>query len=309
MEELRLRDEMYAQLNPDQRSSFDTIVSAINTDPQNAHFFLQGPAGTGKTFLYRCLCHYYRSQSKIVLYVASSSIAALLLPGGTTAHSRFRIPIDIHEASVCNIPKNSQLADLLRNTALIIWDEVPMQHKFCFEAVHRTLTNIYSNDQSLFGGIPTLFGGDFAQILPVVPRGNRANIVNACLQKSFLWPSLRILSLRINMRVRNGDRNYRFVDWISGLANDPSQAGSITIPTDINQHRALEPFYGHIYPPALLTRAYIDQNTFRDRAILTVRNDTVAEINDNILNRLTGPATEFYSTDEVEANGLNADPA
>jgi len=111
------------------------------------------------------------------------------------------------------------------------------------------------------------------------------------------------------MRVRNGDRNYRFVDWISGLANDPSQAGSITIPTDINQHRALEPFYGHIYPPALLTRAYIDQNTFRDRAILTVRNDTVAEINDNILNRLTGPATEFYSTDEVEANGLNANPA
>ena len=132
-----------------------------------------------------------------------------------------------------------------------------MQHKFCFEAVHRTLTDICSND-SLFGGVPTLFGGDFAQILPVVPRGSRADIVNACLQRSFLWPSLRVLSLRINMRVRNGDRNRRFIEWVSSLAHDPSQAGSITIPTDINQDRTLEPFYGHIYPPTLLTRAYTD---------------------------------------------------
>src|SRR4051812_14188867 len=82
-----------------------------------------------------------------------------------------------------------------------------MQYKYCFETVHRMLADICSNDRSLFGGVPTVFGGDFAQILPVVPRGNRADIVNACLQRSFLWSSLRVLSLRLNMRVRNGDRN------------------------------------------------------------------------------------------------------
>ena len=60
-----------------------------------------------------------------------------------------------------------------------------MQHKYCFEAVHRTLTDIPSNDRSLFGGAPTVFGDDFAQILPVVPRGSRADVVNACLQRSF----------------------------------------------------------------------------------------------------------------------------
>ena len=38
--ELRLRDEIYDQLNPDQRSCFDAIVTAIETDPENAHFFL-----------------------------------------------------------------------------------------------------------------------------------------------------------------------------------------------------------------------------------------------------------------------------
>jgi hypothetical protein len=32
-EELRLRDEIYGQLNPDQRSCFDTIVAAVDADP------------------------------------------------------------------------------------------------------------------------------------------------------------------------------------------------------------------------------------------------------------------------------------
>ena len=47
------------------------------------------------------------------------------------------------------------------------------------------LTDIRDND-SLFGGIATVFGGDFAQILPVIRRGTRADIVAASLQRSFL---------------------------------------------------------------------------------------------------------------------------
>ena len=61
-----------------------------------------------------------------------------------------------------------------------------MQHKYYFKAVHRILIDIRS-DNALFGGVPTIFGGDFAQILPVVPRGSRADIVGVYLQKSFLW--------------------------------------------------------------------------------------------------------------------------
>jgi hypothetical protein len=40
-----------------------------------------------------------RSRGEIVLTVASSGIAALLIPGGRTAHSRFGIPIMIDECS------------------------------------------------------------------------------------------------------------------------------------------------------------------------------------------------------------------
>jgi len=71
-----------------------------------------------QTFLYKCLCYFYCAQRKIVLCVASG-IAALLPPGGRTAHSRFAIPLNIYELYVCRLSKNSQLADLIRQTSLI----------------------------------------------------------------------------------------------------------------------------------------------------------------------------------------------
>jgi PIF1-like helicase len=59
IEEASLGDDLQSKLNADQKSCFDTIVAAIANDPQTAHFYLQGPGGTGKTFLYKTLCHYY----------------------------------------------------------------------------------------------------------------------------------------------------------------------------------------------------------------------------------------------------------
>ena len=66
---------------------------------------------------------------KIVLTVASSGVASLLLPNGRTAHSRFRIPIDIDEMSICDIKRGTKLAKLLIETSLIIWDEALMTNK------------------------------------------------------------------------------------------------------------------------------------------------------------------------------------
>jgi hypothetical protein len=57
-----------------------------------------------------------------------------------------------------------------------------MQHKYCFEVVHRLIVDLRSvADDVLFGGVPIVLGGDFAQILPVVPHGSRTDIVRACL--------------------------------------------------------------------------------------------------------------------------------
>jgi len=57
--------------------------------------------------------------------VASSRVDSLLLPGGRTTHSRFKIPIVIDESSMCDIKRGSFLADLIVQSSLIIWDEAP----------------------------------------------------------------------------------------------------------------------------------------------------------------------------------------
>lgn len=136
VQQATLRDERYAQLNSQQRRAFNTIVEAVTTNPEHAHFFLQGAGGTGKTFLYRTLCNYFRAQGKIVLCVAASGIAAELLPGGRTSHSRFQIPLILNESSTTMMTGGSDAAAMIRQAGLIIWDEVPMQSKYCFEAVH-----------------------------------------------------------------------------------------------------------------------------------------------------------------------------
>ncbi len=82
-----LRDDIVQKFNEDQARHFREIVTAVTENPCSAHFFLQGPGGTGKTFLYHGLCHHFRSAGRIILCVVSSGIAATLLPGGTTAHS------------------------------------------------------------------------------------------------------------------------------------------------------------------------------------------------------------------------------
>ncbi|KAF9490087.1 hypothetical protein BDN71DRAFT_1400539 [Pleurotus eryngii] len=81
------------QLNNDQQAAFLRITESVEKDLGHI-FFLDGPGGMGKTFIYNTLCNQVRSEGWIVLCVASSGIAALLMPGGRTAHSQFKIPID-----------------------------------------------------------------------------------------------------------------------------------------------------------------------------------------------------------------------
>lgn len=63
--------------------------------------------------------------------------------------------------------KNSELADLLRETTLLIWDEVSMQHQYYFQSVNKLLKDVRSEEQ-LFGELSVVLGDDFAQILYVV---------------------------------------------------------------------------------------------------------------------------------------------
>ena len=65
-----------------------------------------------------------------------------------------------------------------------------MTKRQAVEALDRSLQDI-TGCGSKFGGKVIVFGGDFRQVLPVVRRGTRAQIVNACLQKSYLWMDIK----------------------------------------------------------------------------------------------------------------------
>ena len=138
-------------------------------------FFLHGYGGTGKTFMWRTLSSALRLQQNFFLTVASSDIASLLLPGGRTTHSKFKIPVPTLDNSTCNIDKNNEHSQLFEATDVIIWDEASMSHKYCFEALDKTLKDVMSKHgiaNKIFGGKVVVFGGDFRQILPIVPRAS-----------------------------------------------------------------------------------------------------------------------------------------
>jgi hypothetical protein len=83
-----------------------------------------------------------------VLVVASSGIASLLFLGGRTAHSRFKIPIDLHDESTCNITQQMKVAKLVCKADLISWDETLIMHRQTFKAVDRTLCDLMQLDDA-----------------------------------------------------------------------------------------------------------------------------------------------------------------
>ena len=128
--EMHLAEHNMVKLNRDQRLTFDKIFTAITSD-NGKLFFLHGPGGTGKMFVYQTLCHRVRANGWIALCIASSGIASLLLPGGRTAHSMFLIPVEnLHEDSICTIDKNSKCTEMFRDVRVIIWDEAVTQHRY-----------------------------------------------------------------------------------------------------------------------------------------------------------------------------------
>nr|XP_027098951.1 uncharacterized protein LOC113718236 [Coffea arabica] len=329
IEELNYNREILAQehfqlrsgLNEQQLQVYNAVIHAVDYG-LGGLFFVYGSGGTGKTYLWRTIIARLRSQGKIVLVVASSGIASLLLPGGRTAHSRFKIPIIIDGDSTCAISQGSQLAELICKASLIIWDEAVMLHRNIFEAVDRTFRDILrfhdpDSAHKVFGGKTMLLGGDFRQILPVVPKGGRTEIVASSINRSsLLWGHCHLYLLSLNMRIRGNDMHSdsvesleEFSKWILDLGegklpaisfDDEDESTWIEIPDDllIPQdtdciHRIIDSTY-----PDLLAN-YNNASYLRNRAILAPTNDVVDEVNSVILSSIPAHSRIYLSADRI----------
>lgn len=310
-------------LTDEQRYVYDTIIDVVDSTSGGV-FFVYGYGGTGKTFVWKTLSAALRSKGEIVLNVASSGIASLLLPGGRTAHSRFGIPLDPVENSTCSISQGTPLAELIVRSKLIIWDEAPMMHRYCFEALDKTLKDIMQvsnplNRSKPFGGKTIVFGGDFRQILPVIPKGTRQDIVHATINSSNIWSDCKVLRLTKNMRLQCRDPGdeyndmKEFSEWIASIGDgtigdDINGHVVIDIPDDILLKTSGDPI------PAIVHSTYPsfenstdDPSFLKDRAILAPTLDVVESVNEYMTSLNSGDAKIYLSSDSACKSDANVD--
>ncbi|XP_042502260.1 ATP-dependent DNA helicase pif1-like [Macadamia integrifolia] len=242
-------------LNLEQKIAYNLILNQVNSK-KSSIFFIDGPEDTGKTYLYRALLATIRSTNEIALATTTSRVAAAIMPGGRTTHSRFKIPININDSSVCNFSKQSATAELIHRAKLIIWDEAPMAKRQAIDAVDRTLQDIMDNVEP-FGGKVFVFGGDFRQ-----------------------------LQLKTNMRARNDPIFSEFLLQV-GNGEEPTESEDlIHIPDELliqykHEDTSEDELINAIFP-SLQQQANLTEY-IKDRSILATKNDTVDKLNAKLI--------------------------
>ncbi|XP_015961848.1 uncharacterized protein LOC107485826 [Arachis duranensis] len=162
--------------------------------------------------------------------------------------------------------EGSPFARLISKAKLIIWDETPIISKYCYETLDKCLRDILRCSDSYnahlpFGGKVIVLRGDFRQILPMIPRGSRQDIIQSSINSSYLWHNYKVLKLTKNMRLSLGKNNNiqelrNFAEWLlkigDDLAGDTTDGESIVhIPSDIlikNSETALDDLIDFVYP-------------------------------------------------------------
>ncbi|KAG6672457.1 hypothetical protein I3842_16G058500 [Carya illinoinensis] len=250
-------DKLFVNLNVEQTRIYDSVIESVNGKTDD-FFFVYGHGG------------------KIVLAGASSGIMTLLLPGGRTVYSKSQIPINLSNNLTCSFKQGSQLIELMVRTSLIIWDEAPMAHRNCFEAVDRSLRNILQ-----FTNINIVLSCDFRQILLVVSKDKREQIVGTTINRSSLWRNCVIFTMTQNMRL---NQNMGIGD---GDLSCVESKGMIEIPPNLivqsNDHPIAD-IVNATYSD--LRDKYNNSRYVGKRAILAPTKDVVQDINDYMIDQL-----------------------
>ena len=281
-----------AMLNEEQSEIVNTIMNAVmhgTSNQANLHY-VDGPAGTGKTMVYNTLISLLKSKDIPVASCAWTGIASTLLRGGVTVHNLFKLPVPILETSSCKISPSSPYGQYLKSLQLILIDEASMIPNDAFNAIDRALRDIMNNNLP-FGGKLVICGGDFRQVLPVVIHGTATKILEKCLKRSPLWHHFQIHKLTQNMRALREERE--FSEWLLELGNGNLKSSSVTDADmiDIPEECSTSDIVNSIFP---------DFSTDRTGSvILTPKNDTSLQLNDEILKKLDGVPREFLSCDKA----------
>jgi hypothetical protein len=138
-----------------------------------------------------------------------------------------------------------------------------MQNKYDPESVDHSLRDVRNCDQS-FGGITVVFGGDFQQILPVMPRGSWESIVRVCLKRSSLWRHIQELKLKTNMCLEQNPEKHAYAEWLLQIGKGAlvTPDGKVTFPQSMKchpntVHGLLDAVYPNLQVPGSSNNQYL----------------------------------------------------
>jgi ATP-dependent DNA helicase PIF1 len=147
-----------------------------------------------------------------------------------------------------------------------------------------------------------VFGGDFRQVLHVVRRGTRAQIVNAWLKKSYLWKDIKQIKLHRNMRAQSDPW---FSDFLLRIGNGTEESigeDYVRLPEDIiigytDSEASVSKLVNDIFPA--LDHYGRLPSYISARVIISTKNEYVDEINTLLINRFPGDEKVYYNFDSA----------
>ena len=201
-EERQIGTAMLSSMNEEQKEVAKLILESARSESSQNCFYIDAPGRTGETYLFTCFAHHLEGEGILTLCLASSGIAASLLPRGTTVHTGLSLPLDLTKDSRLSFNNRSVRADKLQQVRVILWDEAPMLSSTALEVIEVSLRQLMGNDIP-FGGKIIVLGGDFRQIPPVIPHGSEAKQqLSECIKRSLSWKHFHDLRLTKNLRAR-----------------------------------------------------------------------------------------------------------
>jgi hypothetical protein len=297
------QDRLETLTDLEQKPTFHEIISAVtNPDYEGSKmFWIDGPAGTGKSYLLNTITAHLRGIENVCLCTASTGVAALQYPFAYTMHNLFKLNCveDINDECRSKIMDSrviTQRMELLQKASLIILDESAMQDRRIIDAIDQALQKI-TGETTYFGGKVVVFAGDHRQSAPVIPGGTPIDALKMSIISLPLWNDIKIRSLTIAQRDA-GDPEYS--QMVRDIGNnllprkEVNGQQCIAVP-NVQFTTDTDHLITQIYP----TESLQNPRDLLDTAILCTTNEAADSISETINSRLTGTEKCLLSADSM----------
>jgi ATP-dependent DNA helicase PIF1 len=173
----------------------------------DAHMFITGKAGTGKSVL----LHYFQKYSSKKMVVCAPTGVAALNIGGQTIHSLFHLPIGFITKEKLRV--DGKTVTLLKNIDCVVIDEISMVRADVMDGIDTILQKARGNNLP-FGGAQIICFGDLYQLPPVIHDHDllsyfRENHGGYYFFHAHVWKRTKLKVYELEQVFRQKDHDFR----------------------------------------------------------------------------------------------------